>query len=322
MILSVSRRTDIPAFYPEWFLNRIHEGFVYVRNPFNANQISKIPLSEQVVDCIVFWTKNSAPLMPYLPEIAEKYGNAFYFQYTINAYGIEIELAVPAIEKRVDTFKSIAEKYGKDRVVWRYDPIFLSEKYTVEWHINAFKKLYVELKDYTDTCVISFVDMYDKTKSNTNQFGINAPGLSEMSQLAEAFSQVASGAGVTIKTCAESIDLDAYGIKHNSCIDKERIQRIIGFELKSKPDKQRADCQCIECADIGQYNTCKHGCRYCYANFSPERVKAAVQAHDDKSPLLTGTLSPTCEIKEYAKAKSLKTKRLTPFNESEQLCLF
>lgn len=322
MILSVSRRTDIPAFYPEWFINRVREGFVYVPNPFNANQISRIPLSEDIVDCIVFWTKNPLPLLPYLPEIAEKYENAFYFQYTINAYDTDIEPAVPALAQRIEAFKELSETYGKDSVVWRYDPILLSEKYTMQWHIDAFKAVFSELKDYTDTCVISFVDMYDKTKNNTKPYGIAAPDTEQMNQLAAAFAEIARGSGVTIKTCAEGIDLDAYGIKHNSCIDKDRIEKITGFELKFRPDNQRSFCQCIECADIGQYNTCKHGCRYCYANYSPQRVASAVMAHDVRSPLLTGTLPKSCEIKEYGKAKSLKLKKLDPDSESEQLSLF
>lgn len=321
MILSVSRRTDIPAFYADWFMNRMREGFVYVRNPFNANQISKIPLSEDVVDCIVFWTKNAAPLMPHLPEIAEKYNNAFYFQYTINSYGTDIEPAVPSVEERIATFKRIAEDYGKEHVVWRYDPIFLSEKYTLEEHIRSFRTLFEELKEYTDTCVISFVDMYGKTINNTKNCGIRAPEQSEMNMLAEAFAEISADSGVTIRTCAEGIDLEKYGIKHNSCIDKERIQKITGFEIKANQDKQRENCQCIECADIGEYNTCRHGCRYCYATYSQEKVKKAVLEQDDTSPLLTGELASASVIKDYAKGKSLKTGRRIDYQE-KQMSLF
>lgn len=318
MILSVSRRTDIPAFYPKWFINRVREGFVYVRNPFNANQISKIPLGEDIVDCIVFWSKNPEPIMEDLPEIRKKYHDAFYFQYTINAYGHDLEPSIPELEKRIDTFKRLSDTYGPERVVWRYDPILLTDKYSLAWHQKWFEILFDELKNYTDTCVISFIDMYDKTIKNTKPYNISAPSAWEIDVLAVAFSNVTKGSGIRIRTCAEGVDLHRYGIEPNSCIDKARIERIIGCSIKAKPDKQRDNCQCIECADIGLYNTCLHGCRYCYANYNMSQVQQAVAAHDDDSPLLTGILMSSNVVKEYSKAKSLKAK---PLN-TEQMRLF
>ncbi len=306
MILSVSRRTDIPAFYPKWFFNRVREGFVYVRNPFNANQISNIPLGSDVVDCIVFWSKNPAPLLEFLPEINSRYNGSFYFQYTINAYERDIEPSLPDLDQRIDTFKIIADTYGTERVVWRYDPILITDRYSLVWHIESFEKLWREIGSYTDTCVISFVDMYDKTIKNTRPYGISAPTAEEMEELASAFTAIVNGSMLSIRTCAEGIDLSRHGIKPNSCIDQERIERIIGCKLKAKPDRQRENCRCIECADIGLYNTCLHGCRYCYANFNEKQVFQAVAAHDDSSPLLSGKLSDTCIIKEYTKAKTLK----------------
>ena len=317
MILSVSRRTDIPAFYPKWFVNRIREGFVYVRNPFNANQISKIPLGADVVDCIVFWSKNPEPIIEYLPEISEKYHGAFYFQYTINAYGHDMEPAIPELEKRIDTFKRLSDTYGPDRVVWRYDPILLTDEYSLAWHQKWFEIVFDELKHYTDTCVISFIDMYDKTIKNTKPYNISAPTAKEIDMLAGAFSAMVKGSGVRIRTCAEGVDLNKYGIEPNSCIDQARIEKIIGCPIKAKPDKQRENCRCIECADIGLYNTCLHGCRYCYANYNMSQVQQAVAAHDDNSPLLTGSLTPSSVVKDYSKAKSLKTK--LPIGEQMKL---
>ena len=318
MILSVSRRTDIPAFYSKWFITRVREGFVYVRNPFNANQISNIPLSPDVVDCIVFWSKNPAPLMEYLPEIYEKYRGAFYFQYTINPYERDLEPGLPELEHRIDTLKRIADIYGSEKVVWRYDPILLTSKYTIDWHKEHFDKLQQEIKPYTDTCVISFIDMYDKTVKNTSPFGISALSNEDMEVVASSFASIAAGSSLTIKTCAEGIDLGKYGIEPNSCIDQGRIERITGCKLKAKPDNQREHCHCIECADIGLYNTCLHGCRYCYANYNETQVKQAVSAHDDNSPLLSGSLSDTCIVKDYSKAKSLKISKQT----EDQLRLF
>ena len=307
MILSVSRRTDIPAFYSKWFINRIREGYVYVKNPFNANQISNIPLGENVIDCIVFWTKNPEPLLEYLPEINEKYHGAFYFQYTINGYENDIEPGVPLLDKRIDTFVKIAEEYGPDRVVWRYDPIFINEKYSIQWHLDAFKHILDRLKGHTDTCVISFIDMYAKTQKNTSQYGIRELSRDEIHYLALEMCKIVKDSGIQIKTCAESIDLNEFNISHNCCIDQTRIESITGFRIKAKPDKQRKDCMCIECADIGLYNTCLHGCRYCYANYNSNRVEKALAEHDDNSPLLTGTLGSESVITNYTKAKSLKT---------------
>ena len=306
MILSVSRRTDIPAFYPKWFVNRIREGFVYVRNPFNANQISRIPLGEEIVDCIVFWSKNPEPLMEFLPEINEKYQGAFYFQYTINAYGQDMEPGVPALQKRLDTFKRLSDTYGPERMVWRYDPILLTGEYSVDWHQKRFETVFDELRNYTDTCVISFIDMYDKTIKNTKPYAISAPDGKEMDRLAAAFSTIAKDSGIRIRTCAEGVDLNRYGIEPNSCIDQARIERIIGCPIKAKPDRQRENCRCIECADIGLYNTCLHGCRYCYANYNMNQVRQAAAAHDENSPLLSGMITSSCVIKDYSKAKTLK----------------
>ena len=318
MILSVSRRTDIPAFYPKWFVNRVRDGFVYVRNPFNADQISRIPLGEDIVDCIVFWSKNPEPIIEYLPEISEKYHGAFYFQYTVNAYGHDMEPAVPSLRKRIDTFKRLSDTYGPERVIWRYDPILLTETYSPAWHRKQFEIVFDELRHYTDTCVISFIDMYDKTVKNTRPYGISAPAAEEIDVLAAAFSSVARGSGVRIRTCAEGVDLNRYGIAPNSCIDQAQIERIIGCPIKAKPDRQRDNCRCIECADIGLYNTCLHGCRYCYANYNTNQVQQAVAAHDDDSPLLAGTLVSSSIVKEYSKAKTLKI----PCPNTEQMRLF
>lgn len=321
MILSVSRRTDIPAFYPQWFMNRVNEKYVYVRNAFNANQISNISLDPKIIDCIVFWSKNPAPLLPYLETIDNIYKGAFYFQYSINDYGKEIEPNVPDIKNRIKTFKKIASKYGKLKVVWRYDPIFLSPNYSLDWHVRTFNMLFSELKDYTDTCVISFIDMYAKTIKNIKPYEIKSLDIEEMNFIASEFSKTVQGSDVSIKTCAEGIDLGKYGIQHNSCIDQERIEKIIGCKLKVKQDNQRAYCQCIECADIGQYNTCQHGCKYCYANYNPSMVTAAVKAHDDNSPLLTGAVNENCKITDYAKAKSLKAEEPVG-QKDQQIALF
>lgn len=295
MILSVSRRTDIPAFYTQWFMNRIHEGFVLVRNPMNYHQVSQVSLSPDAIDCIVFWSKNAKPMLPYIEKIAEKY--TFYFQYTLNGYDQDVEPKLPPIEQKFDTFRHLSSKIGPDRVIWRYDPVLLTETYTVDWHKECFSKIANELKGCTDTCVFSFIDIYDKIRNNVRNMNLRACSVEEMNTLAEAFSCIACENGMKLQTCAEAIDLDRYGIRHGCCVDGELIQKLTGCTLKAKKDKnQRAECGCLESIDIGQYNTCRHGCKYCYANFNPASVEMFSRKHDPASPFLAGSLESSDKV--------------------------
>ncbi len=312
MILSVSRRTDIPAFYAEWFMNRIREGFVMTRNPMNYHQVSRIPLSPDVVDFIVFWSKNPAPLLPHLDEIKEHY--PFYFQFTVNAYARNMEPNIPELKERVATFRTIAERYGKDRVIWRYDPMILARGYDVAWHLNRFKMLAEGLSGYADTCVFSFVDIYDKIKGNLKNAEYIPFTHESEQELAYGLSRIASGYQLKLKTCAEGIDLEEYGIEHSCCIDPERIKRILACPIKSRKDPvQRDECHCVESIDIGQYNTCKHGCRYCYANYSMPSVERSFSMHDSLSPLLIGHLEKEDKVNDRA-VKSLKQAQTSLFD--------
>ena len=311
MILSASRRTDIPAFFSEWFMNRIREGFVMARNPMNYNHISKINLSPEVVDCIVFWSKNPAPLVPFLDEIKKAY--PFYFQYTINGYERDLEPNLPSIDERIRTFLDISEKYGKDSVVWRYDPIILTDRYTPEWHTKTFARIAERLKGYTDTCVFSFVDLYDKVKNNMKQFAVFPLSEAETETISAAFSRVAMANGMKLNTCSEAVDLSRYNIGRSCCIDKSRIEKLTGCEIKAKKDNnQRPECGCIESVDIGQYNTCLHGCKYCYANYSRASVETAFEKHDPHSPLLVGNIGQNDKITER-KVKSIKEQQISLF---------
>ena len=314
MILSVSRRTDIPAFYAVWFINRLREGYVLVRNPMNYHQVSKVSLDSSVIDCIVFWTKNAAPLLPYIQEILEKY--PFYFQYTLNAYGHDIEPALPALEDKIKTFSELSDFIGAETVIWRYDPILLTDKYTVEWHIERFGHIAKTLRGKTNTCVFSFVDIYDKVKNNIRDYDVRACTVEEMNTIAASFASIAVHNGMTIRTCAEAIDLKRYDIRHGCCIDGELIAKLTGWAMQAKKDpNQREECGCLESIDVGQYNTCKHGCRYCYANFNPQSVITFSGRHDSGSPFLIGNEEPGDKITER-KMKSLKD------FQSVQLSLF
>lgn len=294
MIISASRRTDIPAFYTEWFLNRIKEGYVCVINPFNTKQANRISLKKEDVDCIVFWTKNPKPLMERLDELD---GYNYYFQYTINSYGKDMEPGVPSkSEELIDTFIELSKKIGKDKVIWRYDPIVFTEKYNKDWHITYFEKIASKLANYTTKCVFSFVDLYAKTKRNTKDLKILPITESDMNDIAKEFSIIAKKYNLELCTCCEKIELERYGIHHNSCIDGNLIEKLFGIRVSDKLDGQREACGCLKCNDIGAYNTCLHRCKYCYATFNNEMVDSNIKLHNPNSPIMIGELGDDVKI--------------------------
>ncbi len=315
MIISASRRTDIPAFYSEWFFNRIKEGFVDVRNTVNPFQISRISLSPEVVDGIVFWTKNPGPMLERLDELKDY---TYYFQFTLTSYAHEVEPGIPSKSLfMIPMFKRLSEMIGKERVIWRYDPIFISEKYSVEYHKKYFAAIAERLSGYTEKCIVSFVDLYGNVKENIAKVGGREPSSSERNELMEHFAKVAAEYGISLETCAEEEELEKYGIQHAHCIDKELLERIGGFTLDVGKDKyQRKACGCIESIDIGAYKTCKHGCAYCYANSSCEEARKNFCEHDPSSTMLIGHAGEKDEVK-VKEVKSFKQ----DFEKYEQITL-
>lgn len=312
MILSVSRRTDVPNHYSEWFYNRIKEGFLYVRNPMNPHQISKISISPDVVDCIVFWTKNPENIMGKLEQLSDY---TYYFQFTLTGYSKDIE---PNITKKreelISIFQKLSERIGKEKVIWRYDPILINERYTIEYHLKAFEEIASKLADYTEKVVISFVDLYVKTQRNTMGLNIKKMTNEEMVNLARKIAQIASKNNLITETCAEQIELQDFGIQHGSCIDRKLIEKILGCKLKGEKDKnQREKCGCFESVEVGTYNTCLNSCKYCYANFNDEKVKEKVKLYDANSPLLCGNIGPDDKITDR-KVRSLKDSQISFFN--------
>lgn len=312
MILSASRRTDIPNYYSDWFLNRIKEQYVYVRNPMNPRQVSKIDLSPEVVDCIVFWTKNPKPMLERLDELKEY---KYYFQFTLTGYGTDIECHVPhKKEVVIPIFQELSKKIGKEKVIWRYDPIMFTDKYTPEYHVKAFEQIANALNGYTDKCVISFVDTYAKNKKNMVELGTKQLDKPRLLEIAKQLSRIAVENNMEIGSCAETMDLEQCGIKHNACIDKELIESIIGCKINaSKDKKQRKECGCIESIEIGTYNTCKNGCKYCYATDSQESVIYQSSKYDSMSPILCGELTEQDKLN-IRKVKSIKEEQLSIFD--------
>lgn len=288
MILSVSRRTDIPAVYSDWFFNRLRDGVVLVRNPMNTHQVSRIHLSPEGIDCIVFWSKNPQPMLARLDELKEY---SYYFQFTINAYGEDIEKHVPPLDARINTFKELSDKIGPERVIWRYDPILLTNQYSEEFHLDRFAYIADNLKSYTKQCVISFVDTYKKLQRSFAAEHITEMNEREILKISSAMAQIGSTNGICLKTCSEKIDLSYMGIEHAHCIDENLITQLIGKSLKTAKDRnQRKECGCVSSVDIGQYSTCTNGCSYCYANYNETSTQRNHLAHRDDSPLLVGTL--------------------------------
>ena len=290
MILSVSRRTDITNYYYDWFYNRIKEGFLYVRNPWNPNQVSRLGLSPGAVDCIVFWTKNPEPMLGRLRELSSY---NYYFQFTLTGYGRDIECHVPhKKEQMIPIFQQLSSQIGRKRVIWRYDPILFNGTYTPEYHLKAFSQISGSLSGYTEKCVLSFVDSYAKNRRNMEALGTYGLEDGQLVEFAGQLSKIARANGMEPVSCGEAMDLSGCGISHNSCIDRELIEELAGYRIKARKDRnQRKECGCIESVDVGTYNTCQNGCKYCYANFSPESVRRNTRQYDVNSSLLCGKLT-------------------------------
>jgi len=274
MIISASRRTDIPAFYGDWFMERIAEGHVMVRNPMNSHQVSRVSLDPEDVTCIVFWTKNPANIIDKL-QILDDMNYHYYFQFTLTPYGKVVETNVRDKNDILSTFIRLSERIGKERVVWRYDPILVTDTLTEDYHVRSFERLAEALAGHTERCIISFVDFYAKCRKRLSGLRAQALGYQDMRAIAESFAAIGKARNLKLETCAEEIDLSDLAIDHAHCIDDKLVSRIVGRHLTLKKDKrQRERCRCVASVDIGAYNTCSHGCLYCYAN-SGNRTGAA-----------------------------------------------
>jgi len=296
MIISASRRTDIPSYYSEWLFNRIKEKPVYVRNPFNTRQINIINLDPELIDCIVFWSKNPKPMIDKL-DLLKDY--KFYFQITLTPYEQDIEAMLPPKTEIIETFKKLSDTIGPQKVIWRYDPILISNKYNTAYHIDKFEKLAGVLKGYTEKVTISFMDFYKKITENIKLLGIMEISTEEKNIIAKKFSEIARNNNFSIDTCAEDVDLSGYGITHARCIDDRLISKITGNNLLVEKDKnQRLECGCVRSIDIGEYNSCSNGCVYCYANHNNNIVEKNIKKHIPLSPLLIGDVCPDDIVKE------------------------
>lgn len=289
MILNVSGRTDVVAFYTSWFMNRYREGYVDVRNPFYEKQVSRIYFSD--VDAIVFCTKNPLPIIKYLPTIK----HPIIFQVTLTPYKHDLEPNVIPKGKIVDSIKKIASIIGSEYVYVRYDPIIINDLYTIDYHIKAFDNLCHLLEGYVKHIIISFVDDYKNVQNNHKILNIKNLADKDYQIIGENFYKSAKKCNITVQTCCEEHNLVEYGFIKRDCVDHQLIFKLTG-KTKFSKWKER-NCNCVSMVDIGAYNTCSHYCKYCYANYDEKRVHNNILKHDSSSSLLIGKLASDDIIK-------------------------
>lgn len=294
MIINTGQRTDIPAFYSKWFVNRLKAGFVMVRSPYAPETVTKYILSPDVVDVIGFCTKNPEPMLDHM-ELLRDYGQLWHV--TITPYGREIEPRVPGKLRALESFKRLSAIVGPDSMVWRYDPVFISDTYPVERHIRAFEYMAGALEGHTHTAVISFIDLYEKTKRNFPE--ARTVTKEERLALGKAFAEIAATRGMTLRPCAEGDELARFGADCSGCMTVAMYEKAIGCRLKvPRTAPARRECACYLACDIGAYNSCPHLCRYCYANHDAVAVGMNMRRHDPDSPLLIGHILPGDKIRE------------------------
>lgn len=311
MLINAGGRTDLVQYYTPWLLNRFREGYVLVRNPFYPQMVTRYELNPDTVDCVLFCSKNYEPILPDLHEITDRFHIFFY--YTITAYGKDIEPGVPSIEKSIETLIRLSEMVGKERVVWRYSPILLTEKYTKKAVLDRFDWIAQRVSPHINRCIFEFVDMYQK-------LAVNMPELKPVSEadqdeMAEEMGRTAGKYGMVLQNCASEKDYSMYGIRPAGCIDLSVIGKANGIAFRPvKPKGMRPHCHCAEAHDIGAYNTCPNGCRYCYATWDFAKARENYRRHDPSSPLLYGKLNKD-DVVAQGRQKSMLMK-------NEQLSLF
>ena len=289
MIINTGGRTDTVQYYSDWLLRRFAEGYVLSRNPLFPDKVTRSELTPDKVDCVVFCSKNYKPILPRLREITDRF--PAYFYYTITAYGKDVEPGVPSIEESIETLKELSALVGKERVAWRYDPVLLTREYTIRRHLDTFPWMARELAPYIDRCIFSFVEMYKKLETNMPE--IIPMSETERDALARGLGAAAAKLGMVIQTCGTNGDYTRYGIQASGCITLSILGKANHMEFRNLKHKgMREGCHCMESRDIGAYDTCLNGCKYCYANKNPRKAFENYEYHDPASPLLLGHLRP------------------------------
>ena len=293
MILNTGARTDTVQYFSKWLLKRFEEGFVYVRNPLFPNKVIRYNLTPNEIDVVLFCSKNYAPILPRLHEITDKFNT--YFYYTITAYGKDIEPGVPSIDESINTLIKLSKLVGKEKVAWRYDPVLYTDKYTFEVHKKTFEYIAQRLSPYIDRCIFSFVEMYKKLENNMPE--IISFTDNDKKQIAFMLGSIAKKYNIEIQTCGTNGDYSQFGIEKSGCATLEILGKANNLSFKDMKHKGlREGCHCIESRDIGAYDTCLNGCKYCYANKSPQKAINNFKYHNPDSPIILGEISEKDEI--------------------------
>lgn len=293
MILNVSGRTDIVAFYTDWFINRFKEGFIDVRNPFYPKHISRIYFKN--VDAIMFCTKNPIPIVDKIDLIDKP----ILIHVTLTPYHKDIEPNVPPKGLVIDSIKKLSLKLGKDKIFIRYDPIILNDTYTTHYHIKAFDNMCSKLSGYVSKIIVSFVDDYKNVRNNISDLKLKMFTADDYKMIGISFANSAKKYGMTVQTCFEEVNLVEYGFIKNDCLSFNMAYKLTGkTNLKKWKARNGGKCNCVEMVDIGVYNSCKHFCKYCYANFDENKVNDNIEKHNPNSSLLIGEISDDDIIKE------------------------
>lgn len=289
MIINTGGRTDTVQYYTDWLLRRFEEGYAFTRNPLFPTKVNRYELDPKVVDCVVFCSKNYQPILPRLHEITDRFNT--YFHYTITAYGRDIEPGVPPIDESMATLIELSQLVGRQRVSWRYDPVLLTRDYTIQRHLETFDRMARVLAPHIDRCIFSFVEMYKKLRFNMPE--LIPLSVEDMDELARGLGSIAATYGMRIQTCGTNGDFSRYGIQSSGCMTLDILGEANGVAFKNRKHKgMRQGCHCIESRDIGAYDTCLNGCKYCYANQTPQRAFENYRLHDPASPLLLGQVCP------------------------------
>lgn len=304
MIINTGGRTDTVQYYAPWLLKRFEEGYVLTRNPLFPSKVSRYELIPDKVDCVVFCSKDYRPILPRLHEITGRFPT--YFYYTITAYGKDIEPGVPSIQESMETLKELSRLVGRQRVAWRYDPVLLTRDYTIQRHAETFQAMAAALAPYIDRCIFSFVELYKKLETNMPE--LIPLSVEDMDTLARELGRIAGAHGIHLQTCGTNGDYSRYGIHPSGCMTLDILGRANGIAFKDlKHRGMRQGCHCIESRDIGAYDTCLNGCKYCYANQTPQKAFENRRLHDPDSPLLLGHVGPEDTIIQGAQ-KSFRAK--------------
>lgn len=321
MLINTGARTDTVQYFTKWLLKRFEEGYVLSRNPLFPNKVTRYDLNPDVVDCVIFCSKNYKPILSSLHKITSKFNT--YFHYTITAYGKDVEPGVPTIDESIETLFELEEIVGKQRISWRYDPILLTKKYTMQRHKETFEYMASKLSGHVDKCIFSFVEMYKKLEVNMPE--IIALTENEKDEIAKYLGETAHKYGISIQTCGNNGDFRKYGINPSACTTLDSLGKANNIEFRTLKHKgMREGCHCFESRDIGIYDTCLNGCKYCYANKNTQKAYQNFKFHDPDSPLLLGHLKDSDIVingsqKSYLLKKDLSdnVKELDLWNFSE-----